>query len=355
MLIRVEKGGMFTTVQDLGRRGYQLQGVPVAGAMDSLSMRIGNVMLGNDENAASLEITVIGPTLKIEEGEGSFVVAGADVGVLKNGAPAENWTVHLLKAGDSLEFTPPAAGARAYLCISGGFDVPLVMGSRSTYTRGNFGGHEGRALKAGDKLSSGVQNSLWWESWGLKCPAALRPVRSPSAPLRVILGPQDDAFTPEGVKTFLNSEYVISASADRMGYRMEGPVIEHKNAADIVSDAILLGSVQIPGHGQPIVMLADRQTTGGYTKIATVCTADISVLAQRLPGQKVRFTEITPEAAVELLKAEAKTLDEIKQLRASWRSRPSLSVSRSRLCEASSGSLNVKIDGIEHLVVWEKL
>ena len=355
MRMRIDKPGTFTTVQDLGRTGYQLQGVPVAGAMDPCALRIGNVLLGNDEGAAALETTLQGPSLTLEEGSVCCVVTGADAGILKNGVPIENWRVFRLDEGDTLSLGAPKDGVRSYLCVSGGFDVPLVMSSRSTYTRGRFGGLEGRILKAGDRLSSAAPNPLWEASEDLICPASLRPVRDPQAPLRVVLGPQDDAFTPEGIETFLNSEYVVSSAADRMGYRMEGPEIAHKAAADIISDAIALGAVQVPGHGQPIVMLADRQTTGGYTKIATVCAPDAAALAQRLPGRPVRFTRIRVERAVALRAAEAKLVDDAKLLRAAWRSRVGGKDCASLGSEALSGTLRVSVDGASHVVQWEKM
>jgi biotin-dependent carboxylase-like uncharacterized protein len=328
MKLSIEKPGLLTTVQDLGRRGYQMQGVPVAGAMDGAALRLGNILLGNERDPAGLEpagleITVVGPTIKVPEGSGCFVVTGAESGVAKNGVSLPCWTVHRLDAGDTVVFSAPkGGGSRSYFCVSGGIDVPLVMGSRSTYTRGRFGGHDGRALKAGDILVTGTPDPLWADCEGLSCPPRLRPARDPDAPLRAIPGPQDDLFTEEGLAAFYSSEYVITNSADRMGFRLEGPLIAHKNGADIISDAICLGSVQVPGHGQPIVMLADRQTTGGYTKIATVCAVDVENLAQRLPGGKARFEKITVETAVDLLRQEEALLDEARRLRAAYCSRP---------------------------------
>ena len=357
MQLLVEKPGMFTTVQDLGRRGYQMQGVPVAGAMDASALRLGNILVGNPEEFAGLEITMIGPTLNVADGEGCFAVTGAEVGITKNGSPVSCWTTHKIVAGDTLAFAPPKKGGfRAYFCVSGGIDVPLVMGSRSTYTRGKFGGNEGRAVKAGDSLSTGTPDPLWANYEGLSCPPSLRPERNLDAPLRVLAGPQEDLFSEEGLATFYASEYSITNSADRMGYRMEGPVIQHKKAPDIISDAICLGSVQVPGHGQPIVMLADRQTTGGYTKIATVCTVDSENLAQRLPGQKVRFKKISLDEAVALLQQEESLFDEMKRLRVAWRLRltsPVTEVSDNSVTR--QGVLQIRIDGQPFHVEWEQL
>jgi biotin-dependent carboxylase-like uncharacterized protein len=359
MKLLIEKPGLFTTVQDLGRRGFQMQGVPVAGAMDSAALRLGNILLGNEGSkspagpeAAGLEITVMGPSVRVAEGSGCFAVTGAEAGVTKNGVPLPCWTVHRLDAGDTVTLSAPRdGGSRSYFCVSGGIDAPLVMGSRATYTRGKFGGHEGRALKAGDVLVTGEPDALWADCEGLSCPPSLRPVRDPDAPLRVIPGPQDDLFTEEGLAAFYSSEYVITNSADRMGFRLEGPVIAHRESADIISDAICLGSVQVPGHGQPIVMLADRQTTGGYTKIATVCAVDVENLAQRLPGGKVRFEKITVEAAVDLLRREESLLEEVRRLRAARRSTPRVFAGAG----ARSGAFSVCVNGESHHVEWESL
>jgi biotin-dependent carboxylase-like uncharacterized protein len=354
--LKVIQPGMFTTVQDLGRFGFQKQGVPVAGAMDTAALKMGNILVGNGENAAGLEITRIGPTLEVLSGEICCAFTGAEAGARKNGLPLPCWMAHKAVAGDVLSFTPPAknesacsGGVRAYFCVSGGFDVPLSMGSRSTYTRGCFGGYGGRALRAGDVLETLPPGTLWAECEGLACPPELRPPRDPDAALRVIPGPQDDAFTEEGIETFYSSEYVISNSADRMGYRMEGPSIAHKEGADIISDGVCLGSVQVPGHGQPIVMLADRQTTGGYTKIGSVCTVDLGNLAQRLPGQKARFAKTTIAEAVSLLKQEAELFENMRRLRAAWRSRPGTRVL------SQKGNLRLKVDGEAHQVEWEIL
>ncbi|MDR1621656.1 MAG: biotin-dependent carboxyltransferase family protein [Synergistaceae bacterium] len=361
MKLLIENPGLFTTVQDLGRRGYQMQGVPVAGAMDGAALRLGNALLGNEKDPrglepAGLEITVLGPSIKVMEGSGCFVVTGAEAGVTKNGVSLPCWTVHRLDPGDAVAFSAPKVGCRSYFCVSGGIDVPLVMGSRSTYTRGKFGGHRGRALKAGDVLVTGAPNAtgenaigayaLWAKCAGLSCP--LRPDRDPHEPLRAIPGPQDDLFTEEGLAAFYSSEYVIANSADRMGFRLEGPVIAHKGGADIVSDAICLGSVQVPGHGQPIVMLADRQTTGGYTKIATVCAVDAENLAQRLPGQKVRFEKITVEAALNLLHREEALIGEAKRLREAWLAGSAFPFRR-------KGAFDVRVAGELRRVEWERM
>ena len=283
--------GMLTTVQDGGRWGYQGKGMPVAGAMDLPSFRLGNILAGNDENEGALEVTLLGPTLFVAEGEGMAAVTGADLGFQVNGRPAPMWTAVAVGAGDVLSFSGPRSGCRAYLCLSGGVDVPPVMESRSTYTRARVGGFQGRALKKGDIVRCGEPLPLWRKCEGLVCPEALRPCYLPDAPLRVVPGPQDDLFTEKGKETFYGSDYAVSNSADRMGYRMDGPEIEHTGAADIISDAIPLGAVQVPGHGKPIVMLADRQTTGGYTKIGVSARWTSPPCPSAFRGRRSAFTK----------------------------------------------------------------
>jgi len=349
--------GMLTTVQDSGRWGYQGKGMPVAGAMDLQSFRLGNILAGNDENDAALEVTVLGPTLYVAGGEGMAAVTGADLGFRVNGRPAPMWTALAVKTGDILSFSGPVSGCRAYLCLSGGIDVPVVMESRSTYTRAKLGGFEGRALRKGDRVLCGEPRPLWKKCEGFVCPGELRAVYPPDAPLRVVPGPQEDLFTAKGIQTFYGSDYAVSNSADRMGYRMDGPEIEHTAAADIISDAIPLGAVQVPGHGQPIVMLADRQTTGGYTKIGVVCSVDIAALSQRLPGNGVRFVKISLDEALSLGKEEQRKRDELRRLRAAWRSTPRSSAPVSAGCPELPASWEaiLKVDGVEHRVSWEEL
>ncbi len=350
--LNVKKAGMNTTVQDFGRWGHQAMGMPVAGAMDPEALAIANLLAGNDPGEAALEITLLGPTLAVE-GEGTVAVAGADLGLTVNGSPAPLWTCLSVTNGDVISFTgPKGKGCRAVLAVSGGIGVPAVMGSRSTYTRAAIGGFEGRALKAGDTVSCGEPPALWRRTVGFRCPEELRPVRDPEAPIRAVPGPQDDAFTEEGLETLFGSTYTITNQADRMGYRLEGPKIVHKAGADIVSDAIPLGAVQVPGHGQPIVMLADRQTTGGYTKAAVVLTADLAVLAQRLPGETVRFTRSTPEEGARLLAERAHRLAALAQLRSQYRARPEGFTGGMRV---TSGAFRMRFGGKTAAIEWQEL
>lgn len=319
MKLRVDNPGLFSTVQDLGRWGHQSSGVPVAGAMDGPALRLGNILLGNPQGAAGVEMTLLGAAFTVEE-EGFFVVTGGEMGLCIDGQPAAAWQVHYAPCGTRISFTGGLEGSRAYFCLAGGVDVPLVMGSASTYTRGNFGGYEGRALKRGDLLVSGMPDLLAARSAGLCLPAKMRPDIS-NRPLAVIAGPQEDAFTDAGLRTFFESEYSITQESDRMGCRFEGPVVEHAQGADIISDGITLGAIQIPGHGKPIAMLADRQTTGGYTKIGVLSPASLEVLVQRRVGEPVRFRRATRKEGVEEIRAFNLLCEEAEKLRAHWRSR----------------------------------
>ena len=321
MSFTVEKAGVLTLVQDLGRWGHQFRGMPVSGPMDQFSLRMGNALLGNDENDAALEVTLFGLSIVFQK-ERCVVLSGADLKMNIDGSSAQPWTVHYVKQGSRLAVTGVGSlGCRAYLCISGGVDVPLVMGSRSTFTKGKIGGYKGRALAAGDVVELGEPNPLWRKSAGLVCPAELRPLRGKDEPIYATDGPQADAFTDEGIKTFYGSDYTLTENIDRMGYRLDGPVIEHKDSADIVSDGIVHGSVQVPGDGKPIVLMADRQTTGGYTKIAVVSTWSAAQLAQRLPGDSARFVRVTEKEAAELLVRYEADLRKLHEARATYRTR----------------------------------
>ena len=297
MALEVLEGGMLTTVQDLGRYGYKRYGVPVAGAMDPFALQAANALVGNSLGEAVLEITIVGPTLRATE-SCLIAVTGADLSFWVNGRPLPSWMAVFVRRGWIIEFGSRRMGCRAYLAVAGGIDVPLVMGSKATYLRGGFGGFEGRALRGGDIILIGQPPFHPPSLAGRDFPTDLIPEYSDEPEVHVILGPQDDYFTEEGIAVFLSSEYRVSPSSDRMGYRLQGPEIAHKEKADIISDGIALGSVQVPADRQPIVMMADHQTTGGYPKIATVVSADIPLLAQCMPGAStVTFKAITVEEA----------------------------------------------------------
>lgn len=333
----VENPGMLTTVQDLGRYGFQQYGMPVAGAMDNYAMRIANIIVGNDRNAAVLEITFMGFSVRFED-KGIIAITGADLGASLNGRKIEAWQSIEVNSGDKLTFTTMINGCRSYLAVQGGIGVPSIMGSRSTYIRGKIGGYYGRKLLKGDVLESDDLNAVIVTSC-IKVPSEFIPQYDNSC-VRVILGPQDDAFSQEEIAKFLNSFYQIGKQYDRMGYRLEGPVIKHKESPDIISDGIALGAVQIPGHGQPIIMMADHQTTGGYTKIANVISIDIPYLAQLKPGDRVCFSEISLEEAQELYDEREKKLNKL-----------------SEYVEKMTEAMNylVRVNGREYTVrVWER-
>jgi biotin-dependent carboxylase-like uncharacterized protein len=265
--------------------------------MDLFAFVLANRLAGNADDAAGLECTLCGPRFRVDA-PCAIAVTGADMPVSVNGEPAASWSTLALDAGDVVRIGSARSGLRGYVAFCGGLDVPLRLGSRATYLRGRLGGMEGRALRRADRLAT-----LPARAPSARClPRELRPVYGPPAGVRVVLGPQADRFTPEGIATFLGSAYALQPQSDRMGARFKGDRIEHRHGHDIVSDGIALGSVQVPGDGQPIVLMVDRQSTGGYTKLATVCSFDIGRIAQLRPGQTLRFEAIDLARAHALLR-----------------------------------------------------
>ena len=308
-IIEVLDGGMFTTVQDLGRYGYQRYGVPVSGAMDTFALRAANLLVGNREGDAGLEMTLAGPNLRFLD-ETVVAITGADLMPALDGEPVPTWQPVAVQKGAELQFHGIRDGVRAYLAIAGGVDIPPMLGSRSTYTRANIGGLEGRPLAHGDRLAaSNRMDSVE----GRRFPRAAVPHYGHAHWIRVTPGQQEDAFTEQGIETFLSSSYTVTPRSDRIGYRLEGSPIEHKAGADIVSDGISFGAVQVTGDGMPIVLLADRGTTGGYTKIAIVISADIMRLAQAAPGDVVTFHRATLEEAHEALLEQENLIQDIRK------------------------------------------
>ena len=291
-MLEVWEPGLLTTVQDAGRAGWARFGVPPSGPLDEVAFRAANRLVGNPPGAAGLEITLTGPTLRCTR-PALIAVCGADFELWAGTLPIPLWHAVFLRAGQWLRFGTRHRGARAYLAIDGGIDMPPFLDSRSTYLAGGFGGLEGRALRQGDRLPLGQGVSSPAMRAGRAWPASSRPPYTSAPTLRVVLGPQDDYFTPAGLETFLSAAYELSPDSNRMGARLNGPAIAHRDATGIVSDGVVTGSVQVPADGQPIVMLADHQTTGGYPKIATVIRADLPLLAQCLPGDRVRFRAVT--------------------------------------------------------------
>lgn len=310
--IEVILSGLLTTVQDLGRRGYQRYGIPVCGALDPVSLRIANILVGNAESEAGLEITALGPTIRFTS-DSVVALVGADFRPEVDGREVRTWESVKVSAGSVLSTGAASDGLRAYLAIAGGIDVPSVMNSRSTDLKGGFGGFDGRALRDGDSLPIGDSPHVWdWSQRGLPIGISRQPTFGQEFQIRVVLGPQDGEFTENGVNAMLTSEYTVTMDSDRMGCRLEGPEIAHESGPDVVSDGSALGSIQVPGSGQPIILLADRGTTGGYTKIATVIGPDIGLLSQALPGARIRFHAVSVEEAHEFLREQEEMIREIK-------------------------------------------
>ncbi|MFZ5648027.1 MAG: biotin-dependent carboxyltransferase family protein [Bacillota bacterium] len=310
-MITVLNPGLFTTVQDEGRFGYQAYGMPVAGAMDGYAYAVANILAGNGAGAAALEMTIMGGSFQFEA-DAFAAICGADMGASLNGVPVQNWSGFNVPAGSHLTFGPAVKGCRAYLAVRGGIDVPVVMGSRSTYVRGRLGGYGGRPLDKGDIIRTLPGSGP--DPVSFRLPGGFIPRYGSRLDLRVITGPQDDHFTPAALKTLFSGRYVISPHWDRMGCRLEGPPLAHRAGADIVSDAISPGAIQVPGNGLPIILTADRQTTGGYPKIGTVIGGDLSPLAQMKPGDEIFFRSCTGDEAVAALKERKHTLEKIRCL-----------------------------------------
>ena len=306
MSITILNPGMLTSVQDLGRIGYQQFGVSVSGVMDPRSASIANILVGNDEGEAVLECTMMGPHIRFDA-PNIIAITGGDLGATLDGQRIDTYRAIPVNAGQTLRFTMLRTGCRAFVAFAGGLDIPVVMGSRSTNMKAKIGGYQGRKLQKDDVIGFRAPKTDL-KNLGLRHTS---PEFMPRAEykLRIVLGPQDDAFTERGITTFLSSVYTLTPEFDRMGCRLDGELIEHVKSGDIISDGIAFGAVQVPSAGKPIIMLADRQTTGGYAKIGTIATVDIPKLVQRPPGSRVRFEPVTVQQAQELLRAEARQFE----------------------------------------------
>jgi biotin-dependent carboxylase-like uncharacterized protein len=303
-VITVVKAGLFTTVQDAGRPGHRASGMPVAGAMDRLALAVANRLVGNPPGAAALELTLLGGAVRFEV-EAMAALAGAEFPATLDGTPVAAGAAFLAPAGATLTLGVARRGVRAYLAVQGGVDVPVLLGSRSTYARAGFGGFEGRALRAGDRLPIGPASDRA-SAVAAHLHGALPELAAPGATvfLRVIPGPQEELFQPEGLATLHDATWKVTAQNDRMGYRLDGPPARLRGAADIVTDAVVPGAVQVSGDGRPIVLMMDCQTTGGYAKPFTVIGPDLRRLAQARAGDGVRFIRCTQAEAVAALAEE---------------------------------------------------
>lgn len=305
MSITILNPGMLTTVQDLGRFGYQQFGVSASGVMDPRSASIANILAGNAEGEAVLECTMMGPHIRFDRAN-CIAITGGDLGPTLDGQPIANYAAVHVNAGQVLRFTMPRTGCRAYVAFAGGLDIPEVMGSRSTNMKARIGGYQGRKLQKDDVIGFRAPKDEL-RNMGVR---HISPEFIPRGEytLRVVLGPQDDAFTEKGIETFLTSVYTLTPEFDRMGCRLDGEVIEHVNDGNIISDGIAFGAIQVPSAGKPIIMVADRQTTGGYTKIANVISADFRILAQLKAGDKIRFEKVSVKTAQDALLAQRAAL-----------------------------------------------
>ena len=298
--------GVHTTIQDLGRPGFMKYGTPASGVADRFSARVANLLVDNSPGAVLLEITLFRLEL-LALNDFAIAVTGGNLSPMVNGNPLPMWQTYFVKKGERVAFRARKQGFRAYLAVQGGFSGQNFLGSRSVFVRGLMGS----ILKAGEILET--------ESAGIKptYPKFLAKEMIPPSPadkiLRVILGPQEDRFTQKGIETFLSSEYRVSPQSDRMGYRLQGPAVEHLQGADIISEPIARGAIQVPGDGLPILLLWDAQVSGGYTKIANVISADLDRVAQIMPGESLRFRALTLKEAHELLRKEWAYFEQVQR------------------------------------------
>ena len=305
MSVTVIRPGLASTFQDCGRHGHQHLGIPVGGAMDLRAHQLANLIAGNQRDMASLEITLLGPTLKFNSAS-VIALTGANLSPSLNGVTVAMGRPVIVEAGDVLSFGERRDGVRCYLAWHGGIDLPTVLGSQSTYLRGGLGGFRGRALRKGDvlplnsPLRADTLRSLAedLDNMSIYLPSTL--ANNPRSRLRVMRGPHTGLFTEEAVQALLNSSYRIANESDRMGYRLQGPTLAVKESRQLLSEGVTLGSIQVPADGLPIVLMADRQSIGGYPKIGHIATVDLPHLAQRMPGEEIQFQEISLAQAQQL-------------------------------------------------------
>lgn len=302
----VRSGGLYTTVQDAGRDGWYAIGMPPSGALDQYSFRVANLLVGNPEGAAALEATYIGPELEFTD-ERRIAVTGADAPARVNGEPVPLWEAIAVRAGDVLSFEMLTAGARPYVAVSGGIAVPEYLGSRSTYTLTGIGGFHGRALRADDRLPLGSPPASG-PSPGTSVPAGLRPALGGPAQLRLVVGLCSYRLTETALESFVDTEWKVTKDADRVGYRLRGGTIDFidreppfgagSDPANVVDLGYPIGSVQVPGGDEPIVLLGDAVTGGGYATVGTVISVDRDRIAQARTGDRVAFTAVDVDAAI---------------------------------------------------------
>ena len=312
MTVRIARAGLLTTVQDRGRFGHQHEGVPEGGAMDTHAMRLANLLVGNDDGAAVLEATLAGPTLVFER-DTVFAIGGADFGARLDDERIPLWRSRHAKAGATLELGAARAGCRAYVAMAGGIDVPTVLGSRSTYLPAAFGGFHGRALRAGDVIPLGASRDQSAEGASGSRAVARGSIPRYGHTLRVIPGEHLTRLTGKARQTILGSELTVSQLSNRMGYRLRGVVLETSGLPEVLSAGVSMGTIQLPRDGAPIVLMADRQTTGGYPRLGQIATVDLGAAAQLRPGATVRFEEISLHDAQRLYLERERDVDALRR------------------------------------------
>jgi biotin-dependent carboxylase-like uncharacterized protein len=310
--------------------------------MDPQALALGHLLVGNDPACAALEITLTGPTLLVET-DALIALVGADMAFAVNGTPMPCWTAVPVHAGDTLNIgSTTRSGCRAWLCVAGGIDLPVVLGSRSTLVRASLGGVEGRLLRKGDHLAVGMTPVATRDLAGFACPAELLP-HDDDRPVPVLPGPQAGALSPAGHQAFLHATWTVTDLADRMGCRLDGAQLNLAGGADVISEMVPPGAVQVTGAGQPVVLLADRQTTGGYVKPFVVATAALGRMGQLVPGDHVRFQLCTHAEAHDMLMQQKAARERLLCLRGAW-------------CgDGRHGTLNLCVDGAQHVVEWQDI
>ncbi|CDQ20489.1 5-oxoprolinase subunit C family protein [Halobacillus karajensis] len=324
-MISVLKAGLMTTIQDLGRYGYQKDGVITSGAMDQEAHKIANLLVGNPIQTATIEITLMGPVLEFHE-DSLIAISGGDLTPVINGEPVSMWRPIYIKKGSELRFGKPKKGFRSYLSIAGGFKVPQVMDSSSTYLRANIGGVEGRPLQRGDTISSGTlpipskrfmkmlqpeRKHLFNEASWFVGPEFT--TLQNDQPIRVMPGREFDLFSKKSQEDLFQSEFQIDSKSDRMGYRLNGKPLHLLEQKNILSEAVTFGTIQVPPEGNPIILLADHQTTGGYPKIGQIASVDLPKVAQMRPGDPLAFEQISHKEAQRLLLEREKDLKQLQR------------------------------------------
>lgn len=310
MGIRILSPGLLTTVQDLGRTGYQRIGISPSGAVDRRALKTANILVGNQPGEGALEMTMAGASMEFTEPD-VVAVTGGNFEPAINGVPVPMYAAVPVRAGGVLALGPAKSGCRAYIAFAGGLDVPVVMGSKSTNLRCGIGGFKGRKLRSGDELPLSAPSAALDKMELRRADPPDLP--GPEASVRAVFGPQDDYFTQAGIRTFLSEAWTVTNRCDRMGCALDGAPVEYRSKADIISDGIPFGAVQIPSDGKPIVMLSDRQTTGGYAKIAAVISSDLPVFAQRRPGDRIRFQKISMREAQRISRLEEEKLRALRR------------------------------------------